>query len=302
MQLGVSTLTAILTHVRAGEVHESLGLLRKVAPAARYVVCYGGPIGEFEQIESDHKLFINDATLRGPERHLQSLTAIFQAVWSAYFEADGSVDSLYMIEYDHLILDPRFETRLRELAARTRADLLGKNCVDCTATNEAQYVRFRSDARLIAHLRSVSVRDDPTRLFRCLGDGMWISRDALGAYVVAGEHPPCYCEVYVPTLLHHLGFRVVDVDAHSDLYLDVRWLPRFDTEQAMARFADGAAFIHPVKDPVALRAISDALAPAPQSRLAISSHPASVSSSRSGTGERGSDEPRSGEQRREFSA
>ena len=30
-----------------------------------------------------------------------------------------------------------------------------------------------------------------------------------------GGHPPCYCETYVPTLLHHLGFRVVDIDAHS---------------------------------------------------------------------------------------
>jgi hypothetical protein len=265
VQLGVSTLTAILTHVRAGEVHESLKLLHTIAPAARCVVCYGGPVGDFEQIEFEHKLFIDDTTLRGPERHLQSLSTLFQAVWSAYFEADEGVDSLYMIEYDHLILDPRFEVRLRELAARTHADLMGKNCVDCTATNEAQYVRFRRNPRLLAHLRSVSVRDDPTRLFRCLGDGMWISREALRAYVAVGEHPACYCEVYVPTLLHHLGFRVIDVDAHSDLYSDVRWLPPFGAEQAMARFADGAAFIHPVKDPGALRGISDALAAAPHS-------------------------------------
>jgi hypothetical protein len=256
----VNTVTAVLSHLRAPEVHDSLQLLQAVAPDARFVICYGGKIDEFEQIDFKHKLFINDPTLRGPERHLQSLTAIFELIWTAYFEAEQSVDSLYIIEYDHLVLDPRFETRLRELASRTRADFMGKNCVDCTATNEAQYVRFRRDARLLGHLRSLSVRDDPTRLFRCLGDGMWISRHALEAYVGVGEHPPCYCEVYVPTLLHHLGFRVVDVDAHSDLYQDVRYMPRFDVEQAMARFADGAIFLHPVKDPGAVRAILGALA------------------------------------------
>ena len=73
---------------------------------------------------------------------------------------------------------------------------------------------------------------------------MWISRRALRAYVDVDEHPPCYCEIYVPTLLHHLGFRVVDVDAHSDLYRDVRWLPPFDADQVMARFTDGDG-LHP---------------------------------------------------------
>ena len=258
----MSTLTAILTHVRAAEVHDSLQLLDAVAPDARPVICYGGPVGEFEQIEFDHKLFIDDPTLRGPERHLQSLTKTFQAVWGAYFATDASVDSLYMIEYDHLVLDSSFEARLRDLATETQADLMGKNCVECTATNEAQYVRFRSDARLLAHLRGLSIRDDPARLFRCLGNGMWISRRALGAYADVDDHPDCYCEVYVPTLLHHLGFRVVDVDAHSDLYRDVRWLPQFDADQVMARFTDGTVFIHPVKDPLATRAIRDAVAAA----------------------------------------
>jgi hypothetical protein len=263
MPVDVSSVTAMLTHLRAAEVHESIEFVHAVAPDACLVICYGGEIGEFERIEFDHKLFIDDATLRGPERHLQSLTTVFQSVWAAYFEADETVDALYMIEYDHLVLDSRFEARLRELAARTHADLMGKNCIECTATNEAQYVRFRRDPRLLSRLRSVSVRDDPTRLFRCLGDGMWISRRALRAYVEMGEHPPCYCEVYVPTLLHHLGFRVVDVAAHSDLYRAVRWMPRFDTEEAMARLAEGAAFVHPVKDPVARRAVRDALAAVP---------------------------------------
>ncbi len=259
MQAAVSTVTAILTHLPAGGVHQRLELLQTVAPDARLVICYGGDQIEFERIEFEHKLFIDDPTLRGPEQHLQSLTTLFEAVWAAYFDADESVDSLYVIEYDHLILDPHFEDRLRQLAARTQADLMGKNCVECTATNDAHYVRFRRDPRLLAHLRALSVRDETDRLFRCLGDGMWISRRALWSYVRIARHPPCYCEVYVPTLLHHLGFRVVDVDAHSDLYRDVRWIPPFSVEETEVRFADGAVFMHPVKDAAAVRAMRDAV-------------------------------------------
>ena len=165
-----------------------------------------------------------------------------------------------LIEYDHLILDPDFERRLAELAADTGADFLGKNCVDRTATNWEHYVRFRGDRRLLTHLRRISVRENRERLFGCLGDGMWLTREALRAYVHTGDHPPCYCETYVPTLLHHLGFRVVDIDAHSDLYRHVRWLPAFGPEEAVSRFQDGATFLHPVKDRDAVRILLGDLA------------------------------------------
>ena len=64
-----------------------------------------------------------------------------------------------------LILDRRFESALDELAARTGAHFMGKNCVDRTATNDEHYIRFRRDQELLAHLSSVSVREDDHRLF-----------------------------------------------------------------------------------------------------------------------------------------
>jgi hypothetical protein len=255
----VSTVTAVLTHLPAEQVHERMRLLNAVSPGARFVVCYGGEPREFEKIELENKLFIDDPTLRGPEQHLQSLTLSFEALWSSYFRDDDSTESLYLIEYDHLILGAQFETHLRDLATVTGADFMGKNCIDRSATNDEHYVRFRRDQRLLCHLRKLSVREDPSRIFGCLGDGMWISRQALGSYLDVRQHPPCYCETYVPTLLHHLGFRVVDVDTHSDLYRDVRWMPAFDANEVIARCREGTLFMHPVKDPSAVRAAREAL-------------------------------------------
>lgn len=256
----MSLLTAVLAHMRADAVHERFALLRAAAPDARFVLCYGGPADEFDRIEVEEKLFIDDPTLRGPVQHLQSLTPTFEAVWNTYVARDDAIDAVYLIEYDHLVLDAGFDRRLRALADATGADLLGKHCGDRTATNEEHYIRFRNDARLLAHLREVSTREDRARIYGCLGDGIWISRDALQAYVGVGEHPPCYCEVYVPTLVHHLGFRVVDVDEHDDdLYRTVRWLPEFDVAEAVACQREGAVFLHPVKDRQAVAALLDAV-------------------------------------------
>jgi hypothetical protein len=244
----VSTLTVVLTHLDGEQVDERMRLLQAVAGDARFVVCHGGARSAFDRIEWGEKVFVDDPTLRGPAQHLQSLTQIFRTVWHRYFARDAELDSLYLIEYDHLILDGTFEHRLRELALDTGADLLGKRCVDLTATNVAHYVRFRRDQQLLRHLAGLSVREDRARMFGCLGDGMWLARRALEAYVEVGEHPPCYCEVYVPTLLHHLGFRVVDVDAYSDLYSNVRWLPERSAPEVLELARAGAVFVHPAKD------------------------------------------------------
>jgi len=46
---------------------------------------------------------------------------------------------------------------------------------------------------------------------------MWLSRTALESYVAVRVHPACYGELYVPTLIHHLGHRVVDLGTVSDV-------------------------------------------------------------------------------------
>lgn len=255
----MTMVTAVITHLGATQVHEGAALLRAVAPDARFVICYSGERAEFDRLEVEDKVFIDDPTLKSHGPHLQSLTQVFNAMWSTHFVDDEGADSLYVIEYDHLVLDGTFEERLRELAAETRADLLGKQCIDCSATNHEHYIRFRRDLRLLVHLRRLSVREDPTRIFSCLGDGVWLTRQALGAYVAAGPHPPCYVEIYVPTLLHHLGFHVVNVDAHSDLYRHVRWLPPIELDEALQRYREGAVFLHPVKDHGAVGALTDAI-------------------------------------------
>ncbi len=48
-------------------------------------------------------------------------------------------------------------------------------------------------------------------------------------------------------MLHHLGFRVVDVDEISDLYTHVRWTPEYSIEEAIDLQSSGALVVHPLK-------------------------------------------------------
>jgi len=163
------------------------------------------------------------------------------------------VEADELLAYLHVIPRPDFEERLREVATATRADFTRKDCVARDGTNWTHYVRFRDDKRLGVHLQALSVREDTTQTFGCLGDGFWLNRAALETYVSVQEHPPCYGELYVPTLLHDLGFHLlVALDAHSKRSRDVRWHPVFDLEQVVRIKRRGGSFVHPFKDTEAL--------------------------------------------------
>ncbi len=244
----MSTLNVLLIHLDAAEVDEHLRLLRAIAPEARFVACYGGPTSEFARIAEPDKTFVADSSWRGPPRSFQSYNEILAIVHDRWLKDDLSLDSCFLFEFDHLILRPEFETDLEELAARTGADLLAKNCAAANGTNWHHYTRFRRDEALLSHLRSLSVRDDPSRMFGMVASGIWLSRKAVGSFVSVPDHPRCYGELYVPTLLHHLGCRVVNVDAVSRLYENVRWDPPFGPEELARSQQLGATFVHPVKD------------------------------------------------------
>jgi hypothetical protein len=256
----MSTLNVLLTHLTAEEVDAQLAALLLIAPESRFAVCHGGDHVEFTNIRHEEKAFVDDPSLRGSPRSFQSYDETLEIVHESWLRIDPGIDAVYLFEFDHLILRPEFEPALRELADRTGADLLGKAANVRNATNWHHYTRFRRDAALLSHLRSVTIRDDHTCLLGMLACAIWLSRAAVESYVSVGNRPRCYGELYVPTLLHHLGHRVVDVDAVSRLYRDVRWAPAYDAADAEALRAQGATFLHPVKDRATRRTVLSAAA------------------------------------------
>jgi hypothetical protein len=244
----VSVLNVLLTHLAASAVGANVDYLGRVAPEARFAVAHGGRAADFEAVAHPEKVFVDDPTLRAAPRSMQSYHVTLEAVHERFVRADPAVEAVYVFEWDHVILRAGFEQLLGDLAARTGAGFMGKTCVERTGTNWHHYTRFRRDEALLAHLRRLSVRDDPTRLFGTLGNGFWISREALADYVAVTDRPQAYGELYVPTLLHHLGHRLVDIDGHGDLYRYVRYEPELALTDVLRAKRAGAAFAHPFKE------------------------------------------------------
>jgi hypothetical protein len=261
----MATLNVLLIHLAADEVDEHLRSLRAIAPDSRFVVCYGGSRDDFERIREPEKAFVADPSWRGPPRSYQSYNEILAIVNDRWLTPEPQFEACYLFEFDHLILRPSFEPALSDLAARTGAGLLAKNCGVVNGTNWHHYTRFRRDAALLGHLQALSVRDDHARMFGVMASGLWLTRAAVESYVAVRDHPRCYGELYVPTLLYHLGHRVVDIDSVSRLYENVRWEPDHDAEEVQRLRSQGATFVHPVKDEtVRRRALTSARPPTPR--------------------------------------
>jgi hypothetical protein len=243
----VSVVCVLFTHLGAPETAAGVAHLRACDPDVRVVVCHGGPREAFDAVAEPAKLWIDEPGLRGAPAELQTYTSALVQLHERFVARDPDVDAVCLLEFDHVPLQRGFVTRLAGLLDETGADFLGKTAGDKTGTNWWHRVRYRDDPRLLAHLASVSVREDPARLYGCLGTGFVMRRTALEAFAAAPHLDGIYVELYLPTMVHHLGFRVEDVDRVADVYSHVRWTPPYDLDEVLELRTQGIPVVHPFK-------------------------------------------------------
>jgi hypothetical protein len=257
----MAILTAIMTHLDPSLVERQLAYLRSLSPGSRFVICHGGARADFAALTGENALYIDDPSLRGPHFD-KSINHVLDAVYKSYVRDDPDVDLVYLIEYDHLILRGDFERKLAAMAEQSPAGLFAKHASARNDTNWSHYLKFRHSERLNRYITGISTRDDSDRRWGCLGTGMLVRREALAAFCALPDVPSYYVELFIPTVLYHLGFDIADVDALSDLYTTVRWLPEYSVDEAIAEKRAGRTFLHPFKQLDALAAVREAPGPA----------------------------------------
>jgi hypothetical protein len=229
-------ITLLLTHLDAAGVAASLA---QFPEDSRVVVCHGGRRDDFDAVTADEKLFVDDPSLRGPIEG-QSYAQVLTQAWREVIAHDASIDLVYLIEYDHIVLRGDYDVALRQAIDHAGADFIGKNCARRDDTNWPHSLRARHDQRIRGLVGDAE-------LGGCLGTGMLMRRAALEAFASV-EHVPCYLELYVPTVLRHLGFRLDDVDRFSDLYAYVNAPPEKDLASVLEARSAGHFFVHPFKE------------------------------------------------------
>jgi hypothetical protein len=237
-------LTIILTHQPEPLVEAMVQWWQQHAPGPDILIAYGGPRERFERLNVPHKVYVDDSRLRtrDHQRERQSFAGVFIAA-NEWLAQHPEYRLIHLTEFDCIPLCADVFGRLEARLAEENADVLGCRLERVDGTNHPHYLYHKADPEFETSLRELSIRRDPHVVLAMLGCVSFWKREAFTAVAEAEEASPLYLEIALPTLAHHLGFRVRNLRDQSPYVQPVGDL----AEQLDALRARGAWMAHPVK-------------------------------------------------------
>jgi hypothetical protein len=216
----------------------------KCVPNESILVAYGGPKREFDAISHEQKFFVDDPRLRtrDHQREFQSYTQLLQSA-AEFLKARPEFQFIYFSEFDHLPLIPDLNERQIKQLTREGADLLAFHVHRVDDTNNPHFLYHAADDKFMSYWAKITRRPEPEVVLSMFGTGSFWTREAFCAVGAAEEPFPIYMELYLPTLAHHLGFRVRDF-AEQNRFVRALTDETHHLDQARK---EGAWTLHPVK-------------------------------------------------------
>jgi len=237
-------LTILLTHQTEPLVAAMSEWWRRHAPGSDLLIAYGGPRERFEALDAAHKVFVEDGRLRtrDHQRERQSFAGVFAAV-NQWLRDRTGYRLLHLSEFDCIPLCPDIFSRLEARLESERAEVLGCHLERVDGTNHPHYLYHMADPQFGSFLREISVREDPSVVLAMLGCVSFWKREAFTAVAETAESHPLYLEIALPSVAHHLGFRVRGLRDQSSCVQPVGdFLPELEALRAA-----GMWMAHPVK-------------------------------------------------------
>lgn len=240
-----SVLNLILSHQPAGAVMKMVDYWKHYVPIESILIAYGGTRGGFETVEHQNKFFVDDPRLRtrDHQHELQSYTRLFQSAAEFLKTRGDQFRFVHFAEYDHLPLVPDLNERQIARLAAEGAELLAFHVHRVDDTNNPHFLYHAADEKFMNHWARITRRSEPEVVLSMFGSGSFWSRDAFLSMCAMDEPFPIYMELYLPTLVHHLGFRVRDF-GEQNRFVQVLTDATADVDQART---EGAWTLHPVK-------------------------------------------------------
>ena len=239
-----SVLNLVLSHQPPAAVAKMLGYWSEYVTPESLLLVYGGPEKEFESISHQQKIFVDDPDLRTSDhqREFQSYTGIFQAA-AIFLQTRPEFGYVHFAEFDHLPLARDLNERQVERLGTEGADVLGFHLHRVDGTSNPHFLYHVAHDDFASHWFQISHRPEPEVVLSMFGSGSFWTREAFCAVAATEEPFPIYLELYLPTLVHHLGFRVRDFTEQNRF---VR-ITKDETESIEQARAEGAWTLHPVK-------------------------------------------------------
>ncbi len=242
-------LNVVLAHTSPAEIARLAAWWAHVSPEESLLIVHGGPDAEFPALAVPNKVHVDSARLRTGDhpRDRQSYTEVFAAA-SAWLKG-RDFSHVYFAEFDHLPLVSDLHGRLLAQLEKEKADVLGHHVRRVDGTGLHHYLYHCADPRFHQHWERISRRADKRTVLAMFGTGSFWTRAAFDAVAASAEPFPIYLELYLPTIAHHLGYRVRSLAEDQHL---VSNLGDFRSKISDARSA-GAWTVHPVKSLEGLR-------------------------------------------------
>jgi len=205
-------LWAILVHQSPAEVTALLRYWEKLGYSqAQILFVHGGKRDDFEALSVSHKVFVEDREIRTTFHPMEKQSyggALREIAGWLGTEPGTHYEAVALVEYDHLPLIPDWGVRLCARLEEERADLLCHHLVRVDGTNTSHYLYHLSDPRFEDLWQGISVREEKKLFLNAIMTGSLWRRATLEAVAARRESFPVYLELYLPSLVHHLGFRV----------------------------------------------------------------------------------------------
>jgi hypothetical protein len=208
-----SVLNLILSHQSALAVAKMIAHWSTCVPRDSILIAYGGSKSEFDAIDYPQKFFVEDARLRtrDHQREFQSYTELFRAAAAWIDSQSRKIDFVHFAEYDLLPLVSDLNRRQIDRLKTENADVLAYHVYRVDDTSSAHYLYHIDNPEFRTYWPRISRRLDRHVVLSCFGTGTFWTREGFCAVASAEEPTQCYMEIYLPTLAHHLGFRVRDL-------------------------------------------------------------------------------------------
>ena len=237
-------LTVLLSHQRPAQLEPVLKHWSRLVGDDSLLLTYGGLVQDFAQITFPNKAFIDDERLRvrDQQRQFQSWRAVLRAGLE-WLRTRPSYEFVHLTEYDHISLIDDLHHRMLNRAVAEKADIIGHHLHRIDDTNHPHYLFHSCQPRFHRHFASISRREGKQVILSMLPTGSFWTREAFEAIASREEPIPVYVELYLPTLAHHLGFRVREFTDQNPWVLASG--DRIDEVNTAGKA--GAWTLHPVK-------------------------------------------------------
>lgn len=239
-------LNVILCHHPASAIPSILARWNGVASPENILLAHGGREADFREIDFPAKVFVSDQRLRtrDHQREMQSITGVLHTVRDWLVATAAKFEFLHLAEYDQLPLVTDLNERQVARIEAEQADLLAFHLERVDGTNRSHYLNHANDSRFHKFFAELTTRRDPDVVFLMLGAGSFWRRAAFDDVSSREEPFRIYNEIYLPTLAHHLGYRVRDF-GEQNVFFSSLGDRRGEIETGEER---GAWMLHPVKD------------------------------------------------------